>query len=302
MSFRIDPAKPFSEELQRIGTELIDDAISALTEQPSGPHEAVHDARKKFKRLRALYRFTQNKAPEFRATENARFRDIARSLSAARDAAALVETLTYLQGFASSQTQEQALDSVHRMLSERRDEIVSHENDLDDRIKSAIEGCRDGRKALAKLTLPDDKKSAAKQVQQTWAKQRKKALTALSQCQDDVHDEDFHELRKSGQVYWMHLALMRKLWPSAMRAKKADAKRLVDMLGHEHDLSVLSAFADHEPNRFADTETLTALRDAIAERQQALRQESLELAERVFSERPKTESEIIGLLWSKTAK
>jgi CHAD domain-containing protein len=302
MSFRIDPAKSFDEELQRIGTELIDDAISILVEQPSGPHEAIHDARKKFKRLRALYRFTQKQAPDFRATENVRFRDIARSLSAARDAAALVETIVYLEGFSRSQSEEQALASVHRMLSERRDEIVSHENDLEDRIKTAIEGCREGKKALKKLTLPHDKKSAVKQVQQTVAKQRKTALAALSQCQGDVHDEHFHELRKSGQVHWMHLALLRKLWPSAMRAKKADAKRLVDMLGHEHDLSVLSAFADHEPNLFADMDTLTALRDAITERQQALRLESLELAAHVFAEGPKTESEIIGLLWSRAAK
>ena len=302
MSFRINPKKSFSEELQRIGTELIDDAISVLGEQPSGPHEAVHDARKKFKRLRALYRFTQKKAPQFRSAENTRFRDIARSLSAARDAAALVETVTYLQGFSGAQTESDALASIHRMLSDRRDGIASHENDLADQIKAAIEGCGEGRKALAKLTLPHDKKSAAKQVMQTWAKQRKKALAALSQCQTDGHEEHFHELRKSGQVYWMHLSLLRPLWPSAMRAKKTEAKRLVDMLGHEHDLSVLSAFADHEPNLFPDVETLTSLRDAITGRQQTLRQESLELAAQVFKEQPKTESEIIGLLWSQAAK
>ena len=301
MSFRIDPKKTFAEELQRVGVELIDDAIAALSQQPDGPHAAVHGARKKLKRLRALYRFVAPEEPKFRKAENIRFRDIARSLSQAREAAALVETIHYLQQFSRSEAENQALASANADLTERRDAMTSEDGDLSARIADALMECEKGKHALMQLSLPSGKKTATKLVKKTWRKQREKALHALGQCHAQAHDEDFHDLRKSGQVYWMHLALMRKLWPSAMRAKKVDAKRLVDLLGHEHDLSVLAAFAGHEPERFTAGDTLPLLLEAVTHRQQALRQECLDLADQVFAESAKTESRIVGLLWEDAA-
>ncbi|WP_320198134.1 CHAD domain-containing protein [Agrobacterium sp. rho-13.3] len=301
MSFKVNPAKPFVEELKKVGVALIDEAVAALSQQPDGPHAAVHEARKKFKRLRALYRFTHNKAPDFRAAENTRFRDIARSLSAARDAAALVENISYLETFSRTDTERHALASVHETLAKRRDAMTSDDGDLPARIRSAIAECENGKQALQHLSLPHSDKTALSLITHTWRKQRQKALDALSACHTDAHDENFHDLRKSGQVYWIHLALLRRLWPSAMRAKKVDAKRLVDLLGHEHDLSVLAAFADREPDVFTGGDTLALLLDAILHRQQALRQECLELADHVFAESAKTESKIIGLLWKDAA-
>ena len=244
MSFKIDPTRSFVEEIKRTGLELIDDAIGLLKDQPDGTDRAVHDARKKFKRIRALYRFLEKEAPNFRKTENARFRDIARSLSAARDAAALVETITYLQGFARSDAERDALATTHDVLSKRRDDATHEDGDLPNRIEAAIKSCEEGKDALSALSLSHGEKTALKMIRKTWEKQRRKALDALGLCQSDAHDEYFHDLRKSGQVYWMHLALLQKLWPSALRAKKAEAKQLVKLLGHEHDLSVLAAFAD----------------------------------------------------------
>ncbi|MBB3946184.1 hypothetical protein GGQ73_002130 [Rhizobium skierniewicense] len=301
MSFRIDPKKPFAEELRRTGVELIDEAMAALSLQPDGPHAAVHDARKKFKRLRALYRFVADEDPKFRKAENIRFRDIARSLSQAREAAALVETIHHLQQFSRSDAETQALASAHDALAERRDAMTRDDGDLPARIDAALTECEKGKHALLQLSLPSGKKTAAKRIRQTWLKQRRNARDAMRHCHDKAEDEDFHDLRKSGQVYWMHLALMRKIWPSAMRAKKIDAKRLVDLLGHEHDLSVLAALADDEPERFAEGDTLALLREAIIHRQQALRKECLDLADHVFAESAKTESDIVSLLWEYAA-
>ena len=280
MSFRIDPTRSFVEEIKHTGRELIDDAIALLKDQPDGTDRAVHDARKKFKRIRALYRFLEREAPDFRKTENARFRDTARSLSAARD----------------------ALATAHDVLSRRRDAATHEDGDLPKRIEAAIQSCEDGRDALSALSLSHGEKTALKMIRKTWEKQRRKALDALGLCHGQAHDEYFHDLRKSGQVYWMHLALLQKLWPSAMRAKRADAKQLVKLLGHEHDLSVLAAFADREPDSFAGGETLALLLDAIIDRQQALREESLALADRVFAETAAREAEIVALLWKHAAR
>ncbi|AYM13806.1 CHAD domain-containing protein [Agrobacterium tumefaciens] len=302
MPFRIDPNKPFDDEIRRAGLELIEEAITSLRDQPSGRHEAVHDARKRFKRLRALYRLVARAAPDFSKEENARFRDIARSLAFAREATALVETVEYLETFAASTTQGKALRSIATVLRKRRDHTIEHEAGLDEAIAAAIAGCEEARKKLKAVSLPDELKDVTRLVKNGWAKQRKRARKALADCHEQADVEHFHELRKAGQAYWMHLGLLRRLWPSAMRAKRADTKRLVDILGHEHDLSVLAAFADREPERFGNGERLALLLDAIIQRQQALRGDGLELANEVFSESARTESRIVGLLWRRAAK
>ncbi|WCK16084.1 CHAD domain-containing protein [Agrobacterium tumefaciens] len=302
MPFRIDPNKPFDDEIRRAGLELIEEAITSLRDQPSGRHEAVHDARKRFKRLRALYRLVARAAPDFSKEENARFRDIARSLAFAREAAALVETVEYLETFAASTTQGKALRSIATVLRKRRDHAIEHEAGLDEAIAAAIAGCEEARKRLKAVSLPDELKVVTRLVKTGWAKQRKRARKALADCHEQADVEHFHELRKAGQAYWMHLGLLRRLWPSAMRAKRADTKRLVDILGHEHDLSVLAAFADREPERFGNGERLALLLDAIIQRQQVLRGDGLELANEVFSESARTESRIVGLLWRQAAK
>jgi CHAD domain-containing protein len=302
MPFRIDPNKPFDDEIRRAGLELIEEAITSLRDQPSGRHEAVHDARKRFKRLRALYRLVARAAPDFSKEENARFRDIARSLAFAREATALVETVEYLETFAASTTQGKALRSIATVLRKRRDHAIEHEAGLDEAIAAAIAGCEEARKKLKAVSLPDELKDVTRLVKTGWAKQRKRARKALADCHEQADVEHFHELRKAGQAYWMHLGLLRRLWPSAMRAKRADTKRLVDILGHEHDLSVLAAFADREPERFGNGERLALLLDAIIQRQQALRGDGLELANEVFSESARTESRIVGLLWRRAAK
>jgi CHAD domain-containing protein len=302
MPFRIDPNKQFDDEIRRAGLELIEEAITSLRDQPSGRHEAVHDARKRFKRLRALYRLIARAAPDFSKEENARFRDIARSLAFAREATALVETVEYLETFAASTTQGKALRSIATVLRKRRDHAIEHEAGLDEAIAAAIAGCEEARKKLKAVSLPDELKDVTRLVKNGWAKQRKRARKALADCHEQADVEHFHELRKAGQAYWMHLGLLRRLWPSAMRAKRADTKRLVDILGHEHDLSVLAAFADREPERFGNGERLALLLDAIIQRQQALRGDGLELANEVFSESARTESRIVGLLWRQAAK
>ena len=302
MAYRLRASKPFTAEFRAVAESQLSRAIRLLEDQPETPHEAVHAARKRFKRLRALYRLIRKAAPDFGREENARIRDIARSLAFARDATALVETAEYLEAFARSDAQGEALRSITAMLRARRDDAIEHEAGLDEAIAAAIAGCGEARQKLEDLSLPDELKDTARLLRSAWAKQRKTARKALTDCHKQADAEHFHELRKSGQAYWMHLGLMRRLWPSAMRAKRADTKRLVDILGHEHDLSVLAAVADREPERFGNGERLALLLDAIIERQQALRTEGLALANEVFSESARTESRIVGLLWRQAAK
>ena len=77
--------------------EQIDQAVALLSD-PKDPHRSVHESRKCLKRVRALLRLARPALqPETFRSENRRFRDIARALSAARDSQAMLESLAKLE-------------------------------------------------------------------------------------------------------------------------------------------------------------------------------------------------------------
>ncbi len=302
MTYRLRPNKPFVTEFRSVAESQLEKAIKLLAEQPRGPHEAVHDARKKFKRVRALYRLIQSDAKEFRRRENARIRDMAQTLSAVRDATALVETVDYLAASAGSPEEIAALTFASRTLTERRDRIASEEHDLPAKMKTAVTTCREAIRSVEELDLNFGERRTARMLAAAWKRQRQRAHAALHECHEHAGGEAFHELRNSGQTYWMNLSLLGGIWPSAMRAKQEQAKGLVDILGHEHDLSVLSELVNESPEIFGGSETLALILGAIIARQQSLRQEALPLAEKVFAEEPDVEAAIVEILWREAGR
>lgn len=302
MAYRIRPSEAFSGEIRRVTEKQLNKAIALLEEKPDGQHKAIHDARKRFKRVRAIYRLIEPDAKAFRKTENARIRDVAQTLSAARDATALVETTEYLVGDATSAEEIAALTFASNALIALRDRIVADETDIEDKITAAIDQCHAAADALQTLDLGDSAGKAAKCLGKAWRKQRGAAASALAACHAHPEADVFHNLRKAGQTYWMHLSLLGDLWPSAMRAKHDDAKHLVEILGHEHDLSVLTQLINEQPELFGNGDTMARLLGAVIAKQQTLRSQALDIADTVFADDADQESRIITLLWRAAAK
>lgn len=60
MSYQLESTEKLSTGLKRIVREQIDDAIHQLTDLPDGQAEAVHDVRKRFKKIRAVLRLVRD--------------------------------------------------------------------------------------------------------------------------------------------------------------------------------------------------------------------------------------------------
>jgi len=301
MPYRIRPDRPLLAEVRLVARQELDKAIETLEARPDGLHEAIHAARKKFKRLRNLYRLIASSDKPFQKAENARLRDAARSLSRMRDATALIETVQHLTNHTLTEDEAETLSAAREVLALRRDEIAGTESDLEAKVAAAVADCRSGIEALEGLSLPSKTGHAARLMAKGWRKGLDEARKSLEICKGESHGEAFHDLRKAAQAYWMNLSLLRDLWPSAFDAKRADAKRLVDLLGHEHDLTVLTTLIDHEPETFGDGEGLSFLLAIIIRRQQDLRREALTLADQVFADPAKSEAGIIEALWMRAA-
>ncbi|MGF6173618.1 CHAD domain-containing protein [Ensifer sp. 4252] len=302
MSYAFRPSRAFTDDFKKVGAEQFEQGIEVLRLRPDGVHEAIHDARKCFKRLRALYRLTAYDAPLFQKQENARIRDMARNLSAVRDAAALVENARYLHEGARSDDEERALDHVCSRLVERRDRIASEQTDIEDRIAATIVNCEQAMAALAHVSFDDRRRKTTDRLTKGWRRTLKRGARALEACQASTEAAAFHELRKRAQDYRMHLALMREAWPSAMQAKRLDAKALVDVLGHLNDLDVMTSLVNEDPALAGNSQDQAHLISAVIARQESLRSEALDRAASVFLDAPDDESRTIRLLWLEASR
>src|SRR5436190_11823631 len=93
MPFRFKRRESIRDGVHRIAAELLDDIIADLEAKPP----EIHEARKRFKMLRALLRMIRTGVSrEFRRSENAQFRRLGQSLGAARDAQVRLETFERL--------------------------------------------------------------------------------------------------------------------------------------------------------------------------------------------------------------
>ncbi|HUH48416.1 MAG TPA: CHAD domain-containing protein, partial [Mycoplana sp.] len=124
MSLTLKADKPLDSEVRRVASRYLVRAKSVLEEQPDGPHEAIHTARKQFKRVRSLYRLVATADRAFQKKENERIGALGRHLRESRDATSLVETARRLADAASTAEERMAVNRIHQRLVARRDSIA----------------------------------------------------------------------------------------------------------------------------------------------------------------------------------
>jgi CHAD domain-containing protein len=296
MAYRIDFDRSLEHEVRRIASHQLSAAIDLLKEQPEGPHEAVHDARKHIKRTRALYRLIRFDAKKFAKHEDDRLGKVGGELTHLRDAAAHLEAARYLHANVEAQAHVGAIGRVTAALKGECEEVAGNEAALKATIKTAIAGLRSAAKALADLDLSHKRKTAASCLATGWQKVDSKAIEALAGCVEPDNSEAFHALRKRSQDRWMHASLLRPLWPTAMSSIGNEAKALVDVLGHEHDLAALADKLEKSVSfRYSD-EDKQAVLDAISQQRRKLEAAGREAGSQLFDDKAARYSEIVERL------
>lgn len=303
-------------ELAYLMQRQLHDAKVILQDETLSGEKRVHQARRKLKRVRALYRFIHPVDRQWRASQQAHIRDIAASLSPLRDQDSLFETLTYLAQFASCSEERLALNRAALLLNMMRDQTIEGTAPKRaDILAEAASGCETACDAINQLDLSAISRKDQKILTKTLTRTIKRARQALALCQSAPESERFHDLRKATQTYGLHISLLKPLWPSALKLKRQAAKTLADLLGHEHDLSILADRLSVEMSKpetmalFDGADSLSHLFALIIRQQLLLRAEALTLASLIFDmpqpEKPAKgvdEPGLLALLWQKAAK
>ena len=282
MSFRIDPAAPLDADVRRIAGEQIDKAIAQLGATSSGGDRdtAIHDVRKRMKKLRALFRLVRHGDTAFYRQENARLRDGARLLSSARDRTALIEALDSLAQDVPASLSTEAVGAAFAPLRQdllaRREEAENGQGSTDVLIAGTIDTLEASRAALDGLGFPRAKSRAVASA--GFAATHAAARSALKVAEKTGSAEDLHLLRKHVKYLGFHLALLSPLWPEAFAPLRQAAGDIADDLGRDHDFAVLrdEIGAGQHP-------LVLALMDR---RQAELQGRGLVLARRLLAEKP----------------
>jgi CHAD domain-containing protein len=250
------------DSLRRAAREQLDAAAEGLN-QPDDPVEAVHDARKRLKKTRALLRLARPAMPArtFRK-RNRELRDQGRALSGARDADVLLETVDGLADRYSGRLPKARFTAARTRLARDRPEGVP-EHDV-----PTLAARSDG--------WPVDAVDAAtltRALATTYERGRK----AFAEADAGPTMENLHAWRKRVKDLWYQQKLLKRVWPDVMDALAGEAKALSKLLGEDHDLAVLAA-------ELPDDDALAPL---IEHRRAELLEQARSLGRRVYAESPK---------------
>jgi len=237
MRYRLKLDEPVADGVRRIGVGQIDRATSALAE--ADRDKGIHEARKAFKRIRALLDMARPALSEkaFRC-ENRRFRDLGRALAGARDIHVMRQTLERLRQQRDLAEAGRAPAALRTWLDANRATIIPAHGEM--AMGQARETLGEARAAFETLPIgADGLTPLAEGFREIYAGGRKAMKHAY---RAGVDDEAFHEWRKHVQRHRRHLQLMRKAWPEAIAPRIDLASELSDIIGLDHDLAVLIAF------------------------------------------------------------
>ncbi|WP_306133171.1 CHAD domain-containing protein [Roseivivax marinus] len=265
---------------RRVAADQLDAGIASLGGAGDiGIHEAVHDARKRCKKLRGMLRLFRGSFPDYKV-ENAALRDAARLLSDLRDSTAVIETYDRLMERYGALLERSAFAPLRASFT--RDRTASGEaGDLSDRMAAMCEALEAIRGRVETWTL---EKGGFKAIEDGLVRSYDRARAAMDVANDSRDPADMHEWRKRVKYHWYHMRLLSDARSDVLLAREATADRLSDVLGDHHDLEAFLPRLETSP--LAD-DAVRLLRGLVSEEQGRLELEAFTLGQALLSPKPK---------------
>lgn len=280
-AFELNKNESEKEGIRRVAHGRAEDAVELLRDGEADPVEAVHEARKDMKKLRATLKLVRPVIGDgsYRR-ENSRFRDAARALSDVRDAQARAETVDGLVERFADDEPPGGWPAVRALIAGGGDPGNGKLESLRDRAAADIER---GDRKIDDWPLDENGFDLLRPgLRRAYKRGRRRYRDAC----DDPTDEALHEWRKRSKDLWYHLRLVRPAWPEVMDTVADEAHELSDRLGDDHDLVVLTEYLDGAEQPLT-AEQLEHVRRLVTKRRAELQEEAFAYGERLFAEKPK---------------
>ena len=339
MSYALLPGVPLAEAVTAVAASEVDAALVSLARvHASADPAAVHDVRKRTKKLRALAVALSGAVPrrQWRAASSAAA-EAARTLAGSRDAEVRFATLTSLVAdrqaeFADALAHAAALlrptpdagasartstaprgraprdraprdrasgDRAPRDRAPGDDEQVQHASWLLTGVAAEI----------ATWEIPDRFSSLRGGLGDTYrdGRRRWRALASAAAGGDGRHGpsldaEELHRWRRAVKYRWYHTRLCAAIAPDVLGAEASLLDELGESLGVDHDLAVLVATTSADPGAWGGPDVVAELSLLAAERHGLLRARALDLGRQVYALPVDAHLDRLGRWWRQTAR
>ncbi len=292
--FALDPAEGFWNGVARLSVEQLTTVVKGL-QGDLAFDEAVHEARKATKRLRALLRLVRPTLGEgVYRRENRLLREASRALAPLRDDRVMVTTLIDLRNRYNRLLAESVFGEVEQRLTtraERSAQAVIESGAVESAMatfEEALDRYRRWSPAPAAAVPIGDGVGAI------YRRGRDEMVIALAT--GDPHD--MHAWRKRVKYLRHQLEVIAPVFPEVLVGTAAAMERLGDVLGLDHDLVELAGLIEQNPHLCPDRLERSLLIGLLRHRRSELLEVATVAGHRLFAERPEAFSRRIGLYWA----
>jgi len=272
--------------VKRVARTHLDETLARLR-RPGHP-AAVHQARKEIKKLRAVIRLVQGeiRRRDYRKAGKA-LRQTGHRLGVPRDARIMLKAFESLTGEAG----RKRFPDTYRLLK-RHYRRKSREFLGDHSVPATRKDLRKVDRRVKRLRIkPGGWKTYAPGLRLSY----RLGWQACKEARKRPLPEHLHEWRKQVKTFWHQLRLLCPHWPVAVRKMMDRLEQLGELLGEDHDLSLLQKFVrEHSGGGLPE---LKKLNELIKARQQTLCAAALKLGSRLYAEPPAVICAQLGKHW-----
>lgn len=284
MAFRLRPDEPVEQGIERIARQQIEQALDEITDSQLDRQVAVHQVRKRCKKIRGLLRLVRPALHDVYQRENACIRDAARKLSGLRDAESAIESFDRFATDLGDRVDAEVVATARHGLVLSREYLVDERFDLETRLAdfaAVIET------VLSRVESWSCIRSGYPAIKAGFKMTYRRGRRAMARAYKERAADDFHEWRKQTKYHWYHVRLLRDVWRKRFKKRGKLLKRLSDVLGDDHDLTGLRQTLLEQPKRFGGPTHVNLLIESLDHRREELQHQAKKMGDRVYAGKPK---------------
>jgi CHAD domain-containing protein len=296
MSFRLKREASIAAEIRRLVSRQLEVAISELrTVGDPESDEAVHDARRRVKKIRAVIRLVRPVLDKTYRAVDRELKDVSRMLAPVADGQGIIETLDELAHRYRKLLPTHAVRSIRAGLRERGARI-DHEASRQGLIRIAAETLRGERKRVKQWAIRGDGFGAiAPGLEESYRRAREAMILAWSKPKA-TH---FHSWRRHVKEHWFHVRLVEDNCGNRLVAYQQRLEALDGVLGEYHNLVILREVLV-TATYTSRQETARCLR-VVIRYQRLLRRHAEMLGVRIYGDKPHHYLRRVRRLWTGVA-
>lgn len=304
--FRLGVAEPLPDGLKRLTLSEIESATSRFYDGEEVFSEAVHESRKSTKRVRAVLRLIRDEVGDkIYRFEDGWMRDAGRMLAPLRDSFAIVDSFDVLHRIYGHLLVDGALEEVRGRLVSRRNRLETQVMEDPQIVSGVVERLERAHGRYSNWAteasgrsvygggIRDEFSAIGPGFKRTYDRGRRQMVRAYKA----PTPLNFHEWRKNVKYLRHQMELMTPLWPEVVVGMAITFERVGEMIGQDHDLSILLDLLDSDVNICPDPVKRSLIRALASQRRSDLQVAARVLGRRVFTEDPTSLTGRLEVYW-----